>query len=834
MSPDESLYVVYHPHVTPASPDQTSDSSSHSESTPRASLLESPHALEPAHIITSSRAGSTPSRGLSGTPGPSSRSSTGVLSSPININERTKLLPAFGDEIAERSHALHGSPPRGSVSKPGPSRVIRAEDVVDDVFRINKFNQSSRPNSATDFTRKRRHPPLGNVGLTPTPSSEPRPERKSFDFDRDVATERRQRGTPDPRPANNPDRIAPGISVSPVKGRRIQLVRPASPGSAAGSAPSSPRGSAATPASISNITFQWLQSSPTNPRHVRAAETEQELAERETRKRKRLEAFLDNAGSSSGAKHKHKSPLKPVEVKGMGRLALHPDDLLVEYITPSKRTTRKRGSRKAAAAAATPKKKITAFGLEVREDPLKTGRPPPLDDEETKSDTEDSVEPDWLDHVYPWSESKRRAKEPSGAEKLRLKQLEQFFDRLTDDEDSADDFDTVVTGTPTSEVAPPLRPSLSGGKLGSVPQLSTPSLGRSISGASDSGDARTVLFARHGARPAAPRPDPSKAEGLTTETTNAHAANEDAQDPENQAAVGDSVETESQEDDDGAITCVCGKTHTDTPMVRCDSCHTWSHLDCLGINDESQLGAEWFCFNCEQRSMAEQGIGDDTREPTFTLTAETPRPRLIGAVKFYDPPPLTNSPLFPANTSDIRSAAKVPVTPTAGTVSHSRLRTPGWDPSGGSHITPRTPLIQRPFDIRALSTPKLFTERGAPAEAFDPTSTPSRGIQLGTPFQDSTSSDRAWTYGRPPITPIHRILPDRSMVYKSAGGGSARQSKPMTFYPQDGSPFLPTQLSTRREPWSLASHSSANGKEKSPGPSTSAHEEQALRSSSSD
>lgn len=549
---------------------------------------------------------------------------------------------------------------------------------------------------------------------------------------------------------------------------------------------------------------------------MRSAETAQEIAERESRKRKRLEAFLDNVTTSGAVKHKHKSPLKPVEVKGMGRLALHPDDLTVQYITPSKRATKKKGGRKAAATVTTPKKKVTAFGLEVREDPLRARLPQPLDDE-AKSDSAESAGegPDWLDHMYPWSESKRRVNEPTTAEKLRLKQLEQFFDRLTDDEDSADDYDTVIPTTPDDEVVSPVRPALSGGRPSSLQQLSSPSLARSISGTSDPGDARTALFARRGARPVDRRAGSSNIEGPTTAAMNTRAEPEDTQDSKSQAEANGSVEKGSYEDDDeGIINCLCGKNHADAPMVRCDSCHTWSHLDCLGIDDESQLGAEWFCFNCEQRSMAEHANGGDPREPTFTLTAETPRPRFIGAVKFYDPPPLTNSPLFPANTSDVRNATKVPVTPVASAASHSKLRTPRWDPSNvysASLVAPRTPLAQRPF---VYSTPNLFNEPDQPTEVFDPTSTPSRGIQLGTPFQDSASSDRTWTYGHPPTTPIHRILPDRSMIYRSAGGGSARQSKPMTFYPQDGSPFLPVQSMTRREPPSIVTQT-ANGKEKS-------------------
>ena len=65
--------------------------------------------------------------------------------------------------------------------------------------------------------------------------------------------------------------------------------------------------------------------------HVRAVETAQGLAKHELRKRKHLETSPDNLRSSSAAMHQHKSPLKPVEVRGMGRLILHPDDLIVYH-----------------------------------------------------------------------------------------------------------------------------------------------------------------------------------------------------------------------------------------------------------------------------------------------------------------------------------------------------------------------------------------------------------------------------------------------------------------------------------------------------------------------
>jgi len=67
------------------------------------------------------------------------------------------------------------------------------------------------------------------------------------------------------------------------------------------------------------------------------------------------------------------------------------------------------------------------------------------------------------------------------------------------------------------------------------------------------------------------------------------------------------------------------------------------------------------------------------------------------------------------------------------------------------------------MDMRMYSTPKFFSEydSGGPLQdAFDPTSTPSRGIQFGTPFRDlgSSGSGMPWVnqYGQPPTTPTNR------------------------------------------------------------------------------
>ncbi|KAF8319933.1 hypothetical protein DL93DRAFT_1906570 [Clavulina sp. PMI_390] len=642
----------------------------------------------------------------------------------------------------------------------------------------------SRSSSISDIKPLRRPPPVGrgvDARRIQSTMSEPRPLRS--------ATQRAVPATPIPDHVKN----GAGISFSPIKGRRIQLQRPASPAPApvVAPAPLSPK-PPPPPAVVSNITMQWLQSGPATPRHQRVAESSPDSAERELKKRKRLQAFVDTSvGLASPSKNKNKSPLKPVEVKGMGRLALHPKELKVEWVTVAtpRRSGKRRGKRRANDGTPSHRKKLTAFGLDVREDPLKAKRRrPPGVQSDSEDEDSDADHPAWPDQEYPWSETKPKQRELSPGERARIQQLERFFDRGTDDEDSEDDYDGAVL--PVVEQAPPPpvpRVPSTGGKLGSRPTLgNTPLLSRSMSAASDQGDARAAIFARQKDRPSIGRSSSGQVEVGVAEYIPSDANDNDA--------VAVDPDSQDEEEDDGIINCLCGKEHADVPMVRCDSCHTWTHLECVGIEDESQLADEWFCYNCEQRKLAEQAE-DLPVEPTFTLTTETPRPRIPAYMKFYNPfGGFTDTPLFPSNTSDVRGMTlKPPVTPKTSTFSSSRFRTPSWDTSAfpsNNLITPRTPNMQKQLDMRAYTTPKFFPgeKDNAPAgpSHFDPLSTPSRGLDLGTPFLHSSSSDRYFTGANPnpPTTPLHRIIPNA--FPQSSGMTDALLRRPVMYFPGTG------------------------------------------------
>lgn len=47
----------------------------------------------------------------------------------------------------------------------------------------------------------------------------------------------------------------------------------------------------------------------------------------------------------------------------------------------------------------------------------------------------------------------------------------------------------------------------------------------------------------------------------------------------------------------GSVGCICEAGDDGEPMVQCDKCSTWFHLECLELDDET-LPSEWFCFRC--------------------------------------------------------------------------------------------------------------------------------------------------------------------------------------------------------------------------------------------
>ncbi|KAJ1805273.1 hypothetical protein LPJ75_005358, partial [Coemansia sp. RSA 2598] len=67
----------------------------------------------------------------------------------------------------------------------------------------------------------------------------------------------------------------------------------------------------------------------------------------------------------------------------------------------------------------------------------------------------------------------------------------------------------------------------------------------------------------------------------------------------------------ADENEQHIIYCLCGPRHDkpvgardDLPMIQCDNCLMWLHIECVGI-DENDLPDEFFCHRCDRGSSAE-------------------------------------------------------------------------------------------------------------------------------------------------------------------------------------------------------------------------------------
>ncbi|KAG8902538.1 hypothetical protein FRC01_009556, partial [Tulasnella sp. 417] len=311
------------------------------------------------------------------------------------------------------------------------------------------------------------------------------------------------------------------IAVSPIKGRRLKLLRPSTPPAAVfGSSP---------PKFEENITpaiRRWLAgprsppSSPSKPREKKRPREEERAAalapdalaalgiridaapqfsaeveaavqaqQRESRKRKRLEAFQESSSDSSTdkatgetqqpevglqrtvvktlARPRRVSPLKPAQVDGLGRMAIHPGDLQGAQVIPMAAVERGQTWRK------------TLFGLDVQEEDeslmsdVTTGgaglrnlwrhRPQKSDSSNmpniafpndlSANDTRLSQSlpeqgPGWPDLRYPWSMNEvERRKERQRQRTERMAMVEAFLTRESDSDSDSDMPATSISGT---------------------------------------------------------------------------------------------------------------------------------------------------------------------------------------------------------------------------------------------------------------------------------------------------------------------------------------------------------------------------------------------------
>jgi len=424
-------------------------------------------------------------------------------------------------------------------------------------------------------------------------------------------------------------------------------------------------------------------------------------SEEEKRKKIRLAAFLDPPRVTSSA-----TQLFPVEIEGRGRVLLKVEPS--EPQTPPKPTPKAKRSRKRKRASADMKQDVGKDRVAAPED--------------------GSVDrPNWPDTEFPWRSRSATQDGLSTAEQERLRYIESFFDRDSEEDD-------VEEGHPSSsqrslDEASSRSPRPGRGKM--YPLLShSKSRRRGPTSLSlipgDPVDARTALLSKKSTRAVQLRL-------LRRRNTNRNA-----------------------DGDDGEILCICRGRDDGRALVQCDACRTWYHLECIGIQSTSELGREedpWFCANCAEVKTPPP-VAVSLSEPTFVLTDDdehgvggSSRADLQG----YDPPFL-NAGLNPSPATPWTRSMRPPTTPPRTQHATHTASGSSWDepPSSSSRGDPRTPQFNtasafgdmvRVYGMppgRPLETSSTVTDEFP----FDPTSTPSRGIRFGLPF--TTPKDGRW------------------------------------------------------------------------------------------
>ncbi|KZW02142.1 hypothetical protein EXIGLDRAFT_514670 [Exidia glandulosa HHB12029] len=463
-----------------------------------------------------------------------------------------------------------------------------------------------------------------------------------------------------------------GVHVSPSNGRRLKLYQPPTPDARA--PPRAPLDGPSTPSrtfnAMSSRARAWLEApSPLSRPRTRPGLSERTAA-KDAKKRKRLAAFEQEPPSACA--------LDIYEVQGRGRILVGSDAAKSLLIVSNPDTTV----------------------------PANPSTPPPP--------------PDWPDEQYPWvsvrasGEVRSKEEEADAVRNERMKWIERFLDRESDDDEDTDESSSRASRSLQSS---PLR-----GKG------SPKSPGKQKTHASETAsDARAALFSRREVR-------------KLTEVQHS--------DPEEDGPSGsgsDKAADEDQDDDDGIVRCICGGDEDDRPMVACDRCAIWFHQVCMGIKNSSDLDGQdkWYCFEC--RKSRTPTPPPPPQQPVFSVSSPDTHVRPSLDKPLFQTTPLQSSPAF-------FGAFGSPI------ASRARERERDRDdrrPSSSWFDTPQPPTT--PFR-RGDRESRLFRTPGGGLDPFDdgfppmsmglPFDTPSRGLGFtNVPFATPTQPTRRTSGG---------------------------------------------------------------------------------------
>ncbi|KAH7911831.1 hypothetical protein BJ138DRAFT_1149752 [Hygrophoropsis aurantiaca] len=372
--------------------------------------------------------------------------------------------------------------------------------------------------------------------------------------------------------------------------------------------------------------------------------------------------------------------LCPVEVEGMGRVLMN----VVPEPSPSTRSTPAKRKR--------PRKK-KALPFDVPDEP-----------ESSVHDNEGAFySPNWPDAQFPWRlRAEQRTNESRAEQTERRRCIENFFDMDSDEEE---EFELLLS--------PNQEPRIAAGLGKMYPLLTHVRKSDSFRLApvilpSDPADARTALLSKRSIRTLSYRS--SRQAGL-------------------------------DEDSDAEVLCICNGRDDGRELVQCDDCHTWYHLQCIGVKSTADLGREedpWFCTNCAGGSTHPLAERVSLSEPILVPTDEK-----LKLSEAYDPP-FFHAGLIASPATPWTGSSRPPKTPPRSATSVPYFSSgSSWDEPSSKH-GPDTPQYP-PQRVRVYTTSSpnnAFDRYGLDDSPFDPTSTPSRGINFGAPFM--TPKNNVW------------------------------------------------------------------------------------------
>lgn len=468
------------------------------------------------------------------------------------------------------------------------------------------------------------------------------------------------------------------------------------------------------------------------------------LTEEEKRKKARLAAFLDPPRGSSST-----SQLFPVEIEGCGRVLMKVEPS--EPQTPPKPTPKTKRSRK--------RKKVSA---DTKQD---------ADKGDTAAPEDGTVDgPNWPDTEFPWRSRLMAQDGLSSAEREeRLRYIESFLDRDSDEDDAEEGHSSSSRRSPDEASRSP-RPGR--GKMYPLLSHSKDRRGGSTTLSvipSDPADAKTALLSKKSIRAVQLR--------LLRRRNTDRIANSN------------SSET----------LCICQGRDDGRPLVQCDACQTWYHLECIGIQSTSELGREedpWFCANCVEEQTPPPVIAP-LSEPTFVPTDDGEHGvgrRGSTGLEEYDPLFL-NAGLNPSSATPWTRSVR-PVTPPRTQHAPHTPSGSSWDepPSSSSRGDPRTPQFNTASAFGDMvrvygMTPGRSLESSSSIDidesSFDPTSTPSRGIRFGLPFT-TPKEGRFGLSSWQGVRGGHELFHTPKHPGEDGGTASSRYGQPLLYHGRDG------------------------------------------------